>query len=667
MTIFLRLLQSDDKAAALAAAVDGLRAGQPQAGAVFEVAPESFEQVPGSPSAYWVSEFLRGLFRSIRKFEGSGRTVKQGLATADDFRFLRVTWEIPESIVTSGTSATTLAEFHQQTFEGKRWTPFAKGGIYSPFYSDLHLVVNWGQDGIEIKSNLGPTGNIRSNVWMLKDSERTIFFRPGLTWPLRARRFAPQALPAGAICSVRGYGVFAAVNELPALLALGNSQAFDYLFKVLLGRFEFPEFIVGILQQLPVPARLSEYADQLSQYALCSIHIKRVLGTINDTSHVFTLPALLQVEGDTLTQRADVWQARVDDANRRLAEHQREIDDIAFRLYSIEGEDRRAIEESLAGGSRAIGEEGEAAQEAADEGEEGEGEVEVGADAQRLAADLLSWAVGCAFGRWDVRLATSERPIPELPDPFAPLPVCSPGMLTGDDGLPLREPPAGYPLNIDRDGILTDDPDHADDIVRRVGDVLDLLWGERAGAIEREACNILGIKELRDYFRDPRRFWDDHIKRYSKSRRKAPIYWLLQSPKRHYAMWLYYHRLDSDILFKALVNYLEPKIRLEESHLDALKAQRQEAGTAGKEARQIEKGIERQEGVLADLREFRDRLERTAKQYIKPDLNDGVVLNIAPAWEIVPWKEAKLYWEELLKGKYEWSSVGKQLREKRMV
>jgi hypothetical protein len=90
-------------------------------------------------------------------------------------------------------------------------------------------------------------------------------------------------------------------------------------------------------------------------------------------------------------------------------------------------------------------------------------------------------------------------------------------------------------------------------------------------------------------------------------------------------------------------------------------------GTAGKEARQMEKSIEKQEAVLADLREFRDRLERAAKLYITPDLNDGAVLNIAPLWELVPWKEAKAYWEDLLKGKYEWSSIGKQLREKRIV
>ena len=112
-------------------------------------------------------------------------------------------------------------------------------------------------------------------------------------------------------------------------------------------------------------------------------------------------------------------------------------------------------------------------------------------------------------------------------------------------------------------------------MVARTRQVIDLLWGERADAIERKACEILGVKSLREYFRKSGKggFWDDHVKRYSKSRRQAPIYWLLQSSKKNYGLWLYYHRLDKDILYKALVNYVEPKIRLEESRLNDLRAQ----------------------------------------------------------------------------------------------
>ena len=254
-------------------------------------------------------------------------------------------------------------------------------------------------------------------------------------------------------------------------------------------------------------------------------------------------------------------------------------------------------------------------------------------------------------------------------------------MLQRPDGLPVTETPQGYPLRIDWDGILVDDPDNSDDIIRRVRDVLELIWKDRAEAIEKEACEILGVPNLRDYFRKPGAggFWDDHVKRYSKSRRKAPIYWLLQSSKKKYALWIYYHRLDKDILFKALLNYVEPKIRLDEGRLDSLRSQKHASGEGGKGSKKIDKEIEKQEDFLSELRDFAERLGRAARLEFgdkekldssvtyDPDLNDGVVLNIAPLWELVPWKEAKSYWDALLKGEYEWSSIGKQLREKGLI
>ena len=177
------------------------------------------------------------------------------------------------------------------------------------------------------------------------------------------------------------------------------------------------------------------------------------------------------------------------------------------------------------------------------------------------------------------------------------------------------------------------------------------------------------MAELRDYFRKPGAggFWDNHVKRYSKSRRKAPIYWLLQSSKKNYALWIYYHRLDKDILFKALLNYVEPKIRWEESRLDELRSEKTDLGPAAKGAKKLDKDIERQDAFRSELRDFEDKLRRAANLHLDPDLNDGVVLNIAPLRELVPWKEVKWYWDDLMDGKYEWSSIGKQLREKGLV
>jgi len=297
-----------------------------------------------------------------------------------------------------------------------------------------------------------------------------------------------------------------------------------------------------------------------------------------------------------------------------------------------------------------------------DEAETGEEEAEAeipAADGRALAHDLLSYAVGCAFGRWDVRYATGAATFPPLPDPFAPLPVCAPAMLQGADGLPLRLPPPAYPLAVDADGILVDDPDHTDDLLRRVRDVLGLIWGTQADTIESELAALLGVKDLRDYLR--RGFFETHLKRYSKSRRKAPIYWLLQSPRRGYGLWIYYHRLDHDTLYKALTGYVDPTLVREENRRDTLRAEQTAAGTAGPAAKRAALAVDRQESLLGDLREFRDRLAQAANHHLTPDLNDGVLLTIAPLHALVPWKDPRTAWAELLAGKYAWSSIGAQL------
>ena len=115
------------------------------------------------------------------------------------------------------------------------------------------------------------------------------------------------------------------------------------------------------------------------------------------------------------------------------------------------------------------------------------------------------------------------------------------------------------------------------------------------------------------------------------------------------------------------MNYAEPKIRLEASHLETIRSQMAATDASGKEAKRLAKEFEQQEDFLSELRDFEDKLRRAADLNLEPDLNDGVVLNIAPLYELVPWKEAKNYWEELLDGKYEWSSIGKQLRQKGLV
>lgn len=608
MTVFLRVLESsvDEKEGALLSSIRALRTASADR-ATFDVSPEAFQKVPGSPFAYWTSETIRSVFVTNAPFEADGRTVKQGLATADDFRFVRAWWEVAEARC------------------GRRWFPFAKGGSYSPFYADVFLCVNWSREGDEIKNNLNAHGGVRSNVWMLRDTADKFFFRPGLTWPLRTNGLSFRVMPAGCVFGHKGPAAFVQGDHLDTLLALSaimNSCAFGYLVSVQLARTELAQsYEVGLIQQTPIPHLDPDAVRRLSALARRAWSLKRTLDTTNETSHAFVLPG---------GARSKVGVIDVPAIERELADIQREIDELVFELYGLAAEDRATIEAST---KRATSGSGDDA--SSDDGEDAEDEAAVGEGSDTLR----SWLVGVAFGRFDPRLATGERPIPPEPEPFDPLPTRSPGMY------PEGEEPA------DRPDILVDDQGHPDDLAARA-----LAVAERVKVDAPENLRAWLAKE----------FFPLHIKMYSKSRRKAPIYWQLATPSASYSVWLYIHAFSKDTLFRVQNDYVAPKLAHEERRLESLTAELRDGATAAQR-----KQLAAQEAFVEELRTFLDEVKRVAPLW-NPNLDDGVIINFAPLWRLVPqnksWqKELKSTWDALCEGKYDWAHLAMHLWPERVV
>jgi hypothetical protein len=573
-----------------------------------------FHLLEGNPFAYWLSARFFWCLKNLPSLALANAFVKVGLQTGDDFRFIRLASEVSTQDIPS------VWRFH------------AKGGDNSPFYSDLHLVVNWKNDGAAIKEHPSVRLNMYSPV------QKKFHFAPGLTFSYRTHRFSPAALPPDCITGVAGMGVFTSGYDLSTLLGLLNSSVVNEFISARLGQLESQSlYQAGTIMPTPLPEIDAECSRQLASLAESAYQILRRVFISDELSPFFAARLPTDLEADVVSQS----QRSLDE----LVAIYDQIDEIARKVYGFGTEDLEEIINRWRETFRSA-------------------ICVLLRQDHSTPANVFSILVGHIFGRWDIRVANipDDEKVGGL---FDPLPSAPPGMLVNSDEVP----PNDYPLRIDRNGVLVDDPESSDDIVRRVQNVLEIICNEKAESIEQRACELLSVNELRDYFRKPGKggFWDDHISRYTKSRRKAPIYWLLQSAKRNYAIWLYYHRLDKDLLFKALVNYVEPKIRLETSRLESLRSQKAATGQSGKEAKRLAKEVERQEDFLSELRDFEDKLRRAANRHLEPDLNDGVVLNIAPLWELVPWKEAKTYWDELLAGKYEWSSIGKQLRERGLV
>ena len=172
-----------------------------------------------------------------------------------------------------------------------------------------------------------------------------------------------------------------------------------------------------------------------------------------------------------------------------------------------------------------------------------------------------------------------------------------------------------------------------------------------AEAIEQEACEILGVKSLRDYFRKPAGFFADHLKRYSKSRRQAPIYWPFSTASGSYTLWIYYHRLTDQTLHLALADFVDPKLKSVQYDITVFRER-----TGGRDSQFGEL-----QEFLGELTEFRAEIERIIKLPWKPDLNDGVLITASPLWKLFrlpKWrKDLEARWKELERGDYDWAHL----------
>jgi hypothetical protein len=182
-----------------------------------------------------------------------------------------------------------------------------------------------------------------------------------------------------------------------------------------------------------------------------------------------------------------------------------------------------------------------------------------------------------------------------------------------------------------------------------------------AESIEQEACEILilGMRDLRDYFRKPGNFLADHLARYSKSRRQAPIYWPLSTASGSYTLWIYYHRLTSDTLYTAVNRYVEPKLAAVQRDVNELERRLMEA--AGREAAKQREQVEETRAFAAELADFRNALLRVAALPYRPGLNDGVIVNAAPLHKLLrlpKWAKATAdCWANLERGEYDWAHL----------
>jgi hypothetical protein len=576
----------------------------------------TFKSLPNAVIGYDFPDFLRIAFLRYKSLSESGYKAYQGHALKSEKHF-RVWWEMPER---------KRFGFSTRMFNGAGFAPY-----YSPLYECVVAPL--------------PLDELpKDSATVLRN--KSLQGSAGVCFGKRGEYFCSHVLPRGHIFTVEGQVMpVSDFNECLEILGYMNTP----VVRLSLNRYCGQHKYSGYVNLLPYPKLPN--AQLVRAVVRNAIELQMIAGSFDETQSHFSVLS----RKDSLSECAEEIKKALSAGQTAVITAQDTCNGIVEKCLDLSEPEMQDIESFRSRQpTPAFGIEG----------------VSSLSEVEHFSAhSIVSQAVGVVFGRWDVRLAVNETSTAVLPDPFAPLPDCPPAMLRDDDGAPLNVTPLKYPIDIQWHGVLVDDEGHQDDIVLNARHVLESIWNAEAEVIEKNVCAVLRVEDFRGYMRRGGKggFWDDHLSRYSKSRRKAPIYWLLQSSKRNYAIWLYYQRIDKDLLFKILVNYVEPKIRMETSRLETMQRQKVTTDVSTKEGKRLAAEMESQEDLISELQDFEDKLRRAADLHLVPDLNDGVVLNVAPLWELVPWKEAKNCWEELLEGKYEWSSISKQLCQKGLV
>lgn len=580
----IRLLDYSEPAAPLMQAVFDHNSGA-QNKCLIEVEPGSFKALPGAPFSYWVTAKGRAVFKDSPSFACQGALVKVGMQTGDDERFVRCWWEV---------------SFASKRLTESCWSPFAKGGEFSPYFCDIHLVVNYKSSGLEMLS---------TDAARIQNSQ--FYFKHGLTYPRRLHKFSPAVLPAKTVISVRGSGVYADQSNLLDVLSLCSSSAFDYLLKAMLGRAEHPQFDNGVIMQVPVPNLASMGLESIRNDLVDVIRAQRARLSLLETNVFFHHPSLDPIGDDYFENEDLAVKAQAEKTLEMIASFEQKLNDIVDSAYGFNSEDR--------GGSTIVRKGKKTAKEYP-------GLAVIAPAAKRLA----SYVFGCVIGRYNPELSGRSNDLLSDIDVFKASPTFCPAMQGGAPKWFVIDDISSQPFGSELTQIFR------------------TIFPHSFNQCEVKLGAALGEASLLDYFRRPAGFFADHLDSFSMSQRLAPVYWPVSNISSGFTIWLYYPELDDQSLPKLVADVLSPKIRTLTQEIENRRA------TPGAKVAELEALRQELEEMRAD---FLDLINRG----YRPNQNDGVLITACPLAKYfrhaVFRRELEACWKALSSGDSDWSHL----------
>ena len=561
----------------------------------YHVGQISFSKIPGVPVAYWISPEVLKLFDE--RTVGSIADAKSGMTTTDNTRFLRLWEEVNCQKIGFGYS--NIADTQDMKY---KWFPFCKGGDFRRWAGNESFVVNWFNNGEEIRvAAEGATGGRLVNI--------DCALRECLVWTKISSAYISLRLKKqGIFFSDAAPGVFTNRETLYYLLALLNTKYANEIIKLINPTLNF---VPGAVSSVPVK-KDEKNKGKIIEIAEGNVQLSERDWDSFETSWNFKKHPLLR-NVSTLSEAFTQWQTECDDRFNRLKANEEELNRIFIDIYGLQDELTPEVEDK---------------------------DVTVRkADLQRDIKSLLSYAVGCMFGRYstykDGLLFAGE---PYSLQAFVDKMNERPGTISSEElerayrneGIVVDE--MFFP---DADNVIpiTDEEYLDDDIVSRLCAWLKAVYG--ADTLEANLDYIakaLGNKGstsreiIRNYFLND--FFKDHCQTYSVTGSgKRPIYWLFDSGKQNgFKALVYLHRYTPDTIGNLRIDYLHKMQRVYESEINRMQDMMDHSGNA-REVAAASKRKDKLAKQLKECREYDEKISHLALSRIELDLDDGVKVN----------------------------------------
>jgi hypothetical protein len=561
----------------------------------YRVGQISFSKIPGVPVAYWISPEVLKLFDE--RTVGSIADAKSGMTTTDNTRFLRLWEEVNCQKIGFGYG--NIADTQDMKY---KWFPFCKGGDFRRWAGNESFVVNWFNNGEEIRvAAEGATGGRLVNI--------DCALRECLVWTkISSANISLRMKKQGIFFSDAAPGVFANRETLYYLLALLNTKYANEIIKLINPTLNF---VPGAVSSVPVK-KDEKNKGKIIEIAEGNVQLSEQDWDSFETSWDFKKHPLLQ-NVSTISEAFNQWQAECDDRFNQLKTNEEELNRIFIDIYGLQDELTPEVEDK---------------------------DVTVRkADLQRDIKSLLSYAVGCMFGRYstykDGLLFAGE---PYSLQAFVDKMNERPGTISAEElerayrneGIVVDE--MFFP---DADNVIpiTDEEYLDDDIVSRLCAWLKAVYG--ADTLEANLDYIakaLGNKGstsreiIRNYFLND--FFKDHCQTYSVTGSgKRPIYWLFDSGKQNgFKALVYLHRYTPDTIGNLRIDYLHKVQRVYESEINRM----QDMMDHSENAREVAAASKRKDKLakqLKECREYDEKISHLALSRIELDLDDGVKVN----------------------------------------